>query len=35
MALPYRTTGSLAPAFAPARLVGLAVNPAYALALEG
>eukprot|EP00658_Telonema_sp_P-2_P056629 TRINITY_DN4508_c0_g1_i13.p1 TRINITY_DN4508_c0_g1~~TRINITY_DN4508_c0_g1_i13.p1 ORF type:complete len:113 (-),score=28.86 TRINITY_DN4508_c0_g1_i13:70-408(-) len=26
MALPYRTTGSLRPAFAPARLVGLAVK---------
>ena len=35
MALPRRTTGSLDPAFAPARLVCLAVNPAYALALHG
>ena len=26
MALPFRTTGSLGPAFAPARLVGLAVK---------
>ena len=34
MALPYRTTGSLGPAFAPARLVGLAVKLAYALALS-
>ena len=33
MALPYRTTGSLSPAFAPARLVGLAVNLVYAIAL--
>src|ERR1035438_4137469 len=35
MALPYRTTGSLRPAFASARLVGLAVNLAYAFALDG
>ena len=35
MALPYRTTGSLRPAFASARLVGLAVNLAYAFALVG
>src|SRR5215469_16252693 len=35
MALPRRTTGSLDPAFAPARPVCLAVNPAYALALHG
>ena len=34
MALPYRTTGSLGPAFAPARLVGLAVKLSYALALS-
>src|SRR5258708_37083318 len=34
MALPYRTTGSLCPAFAPARLVGLAVKHAYAIALS-
>src|SRR5690554_817678 len=33
MALPYRTTGSLRPAFAPARLVGLAVKHPYAFAL--
>ena len=33
MALPYRTTGSLCPAFAPARLVSLAVKHAYAIAL--
>ena len=33
MALPYRTTGSLCPAFAPARLVSLAVKHAYANAL--
>ena len=33
MALPYRTTGSLNPAFAPARLVCLAVKPPYAFAL--
>ncbi len=32
MALPYRTTGSLGPAFAPVRLVGLTVKHAYALA---
>ena len=35
MALPYRTTGSLGPTFVPARLVGLAVSLAYALALDG
>ena len=35
MALPRGTTGSLDPAFAPARLVSLTVNPAYALALHG
>jgi hypothetical protein len=35
MALPYRTTGSLRPAFASARLVGLAVNLVYAFALDG
>jgi hypothetical protein len=35
MALPYRTTGSLRPAFASARLVGLAVNLVYAFALAG
>jgi hypothetical protein len=35
MALPYRTTGSLRPAFASARLVGLAVNLVYAFALVG
>jgi hypothetical protein len=34
MALPRGTTGSLDPAFAPARRVCLAVNPAYALALH-
>ena len=32
MALPFRTTGSLGPAFAPARLVSLAVKLACALA---
>ena len=35
MALPHGTTGSLDPAFAPARPVCLTVNPAYALALHG
>ena len=35
MALPYGTTGSLSPAFASARLVGLAVKLAYAFALYG
>ena len=35
MALPCGATGSLKPAFAPARLVGLAVKPAYAFALFG
>src|ERR671930_1691625 len=34
MALPYRTTGSLRPAFAPARPVGLAVKLPYAIALD-
>lgn len=34
MALPYRTTGSLCPAFASARLVSLAVKHAYAIALS-
>src|SRR2546421_4823444 len=34
MALPLGTTGSLGPAFAPARLVGLAVKPASALTLD-
>src|SRR3954451_8632106 len=29
MAIPHSTTGSLGPAFAPARLVGLAVRLAY------
>ena len=33
MALPYGTTGSLYPAFAPVRLVGLTVKLAYANAL--
>ncbi len=33
MALPYRTTGSLRPAFAPARHVCLAVKLSYAFAL--
>eukprot|EP01022_Parablepharisma_sp_SALTPOND_P006884 TRINITY_DN1278_c0_g1_i11.p1 TRINITY_DN1278_c0_g1~~TRINITY_DN1278_c0_g1_i11.p1 ORF type:complete len:250 (+),score=-32.26 TRINITY_DN1278_c0_g1_i11:70-819(+) len=33
MALPFRTTGSLRPAFAPARTVTLAVKLAYAFAL--
>src|SRR5574343_1915066 len=33
MALPYRTTGSLCPAFASARLVSLAVKHAYTIAL--
>ena len=35
MALPLGTTGSLSPAFAPARPVGLAVKPPYAFALYG
>ena len=35
MALPLGTTGSLRPAFAPARLVGLAVKLSYAFALKG
>ena len=34
MALPYRTTGSRYPAFAPARLVSLAVKHPYAIALS-
>jgi hypothetical protein len=34
MALPCGTTGSLRPAFAPARLVGLAVKLPYAFALD-
>ena len=33
MALPLGTTGSLTPAFAPARLVSLAVKPPSAFAL--
>ena len=33
MALPYGTTRSLSPAFAPARSVDLAVKPSYAFAL--
>jgi hypothetical protein len=33
MALPCRTTGSLYPSFDPARLVGLTVKHAYAIAL--
>ena len=35
MAIPHSTTGSLGPAFAPARLVCLAVKLPYALALYG
>src|ERR687883_1586356 len=35
MALPYGTTRSLRPAFAPARDVSLAVKPPYAFALDG
>ncbi len=35
MALPYRTTGSLTPAFAPARPAGLAVKLPCAFALYG
>src|SRR5574342_862759 len=35
MALPLRTTGSLSPAFAPARLVGLAVKLPCAFTLDG
>ena len=35
MALPCGTTGSLRPAFAPARGVPLAVKPAYAFTLDG
>src|ERR1700690_41626 len=34
MAIPHSTTGSLGPAFAPARLVGLAVRLAYVHVLE-
>ena len=34
MALPCGTTGSLCPAFAPGRLVGLAVKQAFANALN-
>eukprot|EP01110_Echinostelium_bisporum_P007372 TRINITY_DN2806_c0_g1_i3.p2 TRINITY_DN2806_c0_g1~~TRINITY_DN2806_c0_g1_i3.p2 ORF type:complete len:70 (+),score=1.13 TRINITY_DN2806_c0_g1_i3:49-258(+) len=34
MALPFRTTGSLCPAFAPVRLVSLTVKHAYAIALS-
>jgi hypothetical protein len=34
MALPLGTTGSLGPAFAPARLVDLAVKPRTDLALD-
>ena len=33
MASPHRTTGSLYPAFAPGRLVGLTVKRPYAIAL--
>src|SRR5690606_19570132 len=33
MALPYGTTGSLCPAFAPVRLVGLTVKHPYAITL--
>ena len=33
MALPYGTTGSLCPAFAPDRLVGLTVKHPYAITL--
>src|ERR1043165_4431459 len=35
MALPFRTPGSLTPAFAPARPVGLAVKLPYVFALYG
>ena len=35
MALPLGTTGSLRPAFAPARPVGLTVKPPYAFARYG
>src|SRR6187455_1832571 len=35
MALPFGTTRSLRPAFAPARDVSLAVKPSYAIALVG
>ncbi len=35
MALPFGTTGSLGPAFASARLVGLAVRLPYAFTLYG
>jgi hypothetical protein len=34
MALPRGTTGSLEPRFRSARLISLAVKPAYALALN-
>jgi hypothetical protein len=34
MAIPHSTIGSFGPAFAPARLVGLAVNPAYSHTLN-
>ena len=34
MALPHGTTGSLRPAFAPARLVSLAVKLPYAFTLD-
>ncbi len=34
MALPRATIGSLSPAFAPARLVGLAVKLPYAFTLD-
>ena len=33
MALPHGTTGSLSPAFTPARLIGLAVKRPYAFTL--
>ena len=35
MASPHRTTGSLYPAFAPDRLVGLTVKHPYAITLYG
>ena len=35
MALPHGTTGSLGPAFAPARAVALAVKQAYTFTLVG
>ncbi len=34
MTLPFGITGSLSPAFAPARPIGLAVKHPYALALD-